>query len=165
MALLPLLYDALDGVLSSDCKCWNYDGGAIAEATAAAEEAKGHESGFESPGCLAGSADACARLGGGYGGSRRPSYLRKDSSWTLDALDDRTDWSPSRQKVLDSRDDTAGPQEDSLGIVSDNNDGGGTSSPDRTGKTTVDPSVATTTLVVGGGEDASIDRNDDDPTS
>ena len=127
---MTLLNYALESVLTLNCKCWEY----VAESSA----------------CRAGSTRASARLGGGGGGGggeRQPSFLKKDSSWTLDALEDRTG-SPSQ--MVDSSDDMAEGEWSG-------NDG----SPDITGKTTANPSVATPTLVAERG-DAFI-YGDDDP--
>ena len=133
---MTLLNYALESVLTLNCKCWEYDGWSVAESSA----------------CRAGSTRASARLGGGGGGGeRQPSFLKKDSSWTLDALEDRTG-SPSQ--MVDSSDDMAEGEWSG-------NDGVGTSSPDITGKTTADPPVATPTLVAERG-DAFI-YGDDDP--
>jgi hypothetical protein len=140
---MTLLGYALESVITLNCKCWHYEGWAVAEAV------EDPESWFKSSASRAGSTRASARLGGG-GGERQPSFLRKDSSWTLDALEDRTG-SPS-QKV-DSSDDMADGEWSG-------NDGVGTSSPDCTGETTADPSVATPTLVADRG-DAFIDGDDD----
>ena len=89
MALLPLLGDALEGVLTSTMTCCQYDGGAVAAVVAGD---------YSSSTCRAGSAHVSARHGGDDGG-RRPSYLKKDSSWTLDALED---WTGSPHQKLDS---------------------------------------------------------------
>ena len=121
MALLPLLGDALEGVLSSTMTCWQYDGGAVAAV-------------------VAGAAHVSARHGG-YDGGRRPSYLKKDSSWTLDALED---WTGSPHQKLDSS--YASSSEEGSG-----NDVGGSSSPYGKVKTMTDPSIA--------GRGSSIDRN------
>ena len=131
---MTLLNYALESVLTLNCKCWEY----VAESSA----------------CRAGSTRASARLGGGGGGGggeRQPSFLKKDSSWTLDALEDRTG-SPSQ--MVDSSDDMAEGEWSG-------SDGVGTPSPDITGKTTANPSVATPTLVAERG-DAFI-YGDDDP--
>lgn len=89
MALIPLLGDALEGVLTSTMTCWQYDGGAVAAVVAGD---------YSSSTCRAGSAHVSARHGGDDGG-RRPSYLKKDSSWTLDALED---WTGSPHQKIDS---------------------------------------------------------------
>jgi hypothetical protein len=135
MALLPLL-GALEGVLSSTMTCWQYDGGAVAVVVA----------GDYSSACRAGSAHVSARHGGDDGG-RRPSYLRKDSSWTLDALEDWTG-SPYQKSDLSFTSSSG----EGLG-----NDVGGSASPYGTGKTTADPSIARPSLFAGRG--SSIDRN------
>ncbi len=95
----------------------------------------------QSSACRGGSTSASPRLGGG-GGRRQPSFLRKDSSWTLDALEDRTGSPSNKVKFSDNMAETASSSVERTG-----NECVGTSSPDYTDKTTVDSSIATPTLV------------------
>ena len=96
----------------------------------------------ESSACRAGPAHVCARHGGDDGG-RGSSCLRKDSSWTLDAIEDWTG-SPTRSSTrLTLRSSGEGSGNDVVG----------TSSPYGRVKTTADPSIATPSLIAGRGID------------
>ena len=114
---LPLLGNALEGVLWSDWKCWDYDGGASVEVV---------EGRYESSACGVESVDASARRRVGADGGRRPPCLRKDSSWTLDVLEDRL---PTPQPGLDLL------------------RGSSTTTIDGAAETTAGPTVATPTLL------------------